>query len=412
MPCLRWTTIRFSRRAAEIIRWLAKFSIVSCFRNADKQVNFDTLQSQIASIAEEFRRDRPTRQLRRQLDRSDFAKLHEAGFTLVGLPRGHGGLWDSVSESTRAICETLRILSRGDASVALVSAMHPAVLSYWLTAPASLSKQPDWDVQCEHIFSSVRRGEWWGTITSEPGSGGDITRTKTFAVQAAEAPQYLLTGTKHFGSGSGIVSYMVTTAVPEDGTGPEWFFVDMRNHRWDGSTGVSLISEWDGHGMIATQSNSFSFENFPATRMAWPDSLLTVASNAVGFIGCLFTSVIIGILDEATATAGAELAKRELGAYEQTEWTRARLETWLARQAFAGMLNAVESGDDVRCDILMGKTAIAELSESILNRLCHILGGTTLGRRSPFGFWLNDVRALGQLRPPWPLAYRTLAAAG
>ncbi|HUG68392.1 MAG TPA: hypothetical protein VMM76_11630 [Pirellulaceae bacterium] len=371
-------------------------------------MTFPQLQSNIASISQRFATDRPARQLRRHLERTDFDQLREAGLQLVGLPIHEGGFWQSVVESTRPICETLRILARGDSSVALVCAMHPAVLSYWLTAPIELAGRPLWQQQCHDIFSSIRDGHWWGTITSEPGSGGDITRSRTDATHGEGETSYFISGQKHFGSGSGIMSFMVTTALPEGGDLPEWFFVDLRDVPWDGSQGVTLIAEWDGHGMIATQSHSLAFDHFPATRMAWSHSLLPVAANAGGFIGCLFTSVIVGIVDEAMATARTHLANRELGSYEQVEWTRVQMEYWLIEQAFAGMLRAIETGSDVRHQVLTGKTAIAELSEAALTRLGRLMGGSTLGRRSPFGFWLNDVRALGFLRPPWPLAFKTL----
>jgi hypothetical protein len=58
----------------------------------------------------------------------------------------------------------------------------------------------------------------------------------------------------------------------------------------------------------------------------------------------------------------------------------------------------------------MGKTAIAELAESALARLSRVIGGA-YSRRSPFGFWYEDVRALGFLRPPWGLAFDQLHAA-
>lgn len=215
-----------------------------------------------------------------------------------------------------------------------------------------------------------------------------------------------------------MMSFMVTTAVPKDEDQPEWFYVDMRDVPWDGAVsqergsqqgGIRLIAEWDGHGMIATQSHGLAFENFPATRMAWFGSLLDVAKNAGGFIGCLFTSVIVGIVDEAVATAKRALSAKDLGAFERTEWTRAQMEHWLIQQALEGMVRAVETHDDPRLEVLQGKTAIAELAENVLTRLCRILGGSTLSRRSPFGFWLADVRALGFLRPPWPLAFKSLA---
>lgn len=375
---------------------------------SNTNMNFSSLQTEITAISQVFAEDRAARQLRRHLERVDFDQLHEAGLTRTGLPEERGGLWRSIPESTRPICDALRSLARGDASVALVSAMHPAVLSYWLTAPAELSKHAAWQQQCDDIFESVRQGNWWGTITSEPGTGGDITLSQTTALHGGDETSYFITGKKHFGSGSGITSFMVTTALPEGGDAPEWFYVDLRDVPWDGSRGLSLISEWDGHGMIATQSHGFSFERFPATRMAWSHSLLSVAANAGAFIGCLFTSVVVGILDQALSTAREQFANRELGSYERTEWTKAQMEYWLVEQAFEGMLRAIESESDVRREILLGKTAIAELCETALNRLCRITGGSTLGRRSPFGFWFNDVRALGFLRPPWALAFQTL----
>jgi alkylation response protein AidB-like acyl-CoA dehydrogenase len=373
-------------------------------------MDFATLRDNVRSIAAQFADNRRERQARRHLEKSDFDLLREAGLHLVGLPASEGGIWQSVQASGRSICESLRTLAAGDSSVALVCAMHPAVLSYWLTAPDKLSEDPLWQKQTQEILQSVKAGHWWGTITSEPGSGGDIIRSQTSAAPRDEQLSYFITGQKHFGSGSGVMSYMVTTALPEGEDEPDWFFVDMRDVPWDGSRGVRLIAEWDGHGMAATQSHGMAFERFPATRMAWQHNLLTVAANAGGFIGCLFTSVIVGIIDEALRVATEQLRARGLGAYEQTQWTRAQMEHWLIQQALDGMYQAIEGADDPRREVLQGKTAIAELSETVLTRLFRVIGGGTMSRRSPFGHWLADVRALGFLRPPWPLAFKTLAA--
>jgi hypothetical protein len=60
---------------------------------------------------------------------------------------------------------------------------------------------------------------------------------------------------------------------------------------------------------------------------------------------------------------------------------------------------------------VQAKTAIAELAESMLGRICKVIGGGTFSRSSPFGYWYQDVRALGFLRPPFGLAYDQLFAA-
>jgi alkylation response protein AidB-like acyl-CoA dehydrogenase len=362
----------------------------------------------VKEIAETFSADRSARQQRRSLDAADFAALREAGFLRTGVPTALGGVWTHVPGSTRAVCEILRTLAHGDPSVALVSSMHPAVLSFWLATPdVPPEDRKAWAAQRESVFEAAAE-EWWGTITSEPGSGGDVARTK--AVAARENAAYRLSGQKHFGSGSGITSFMLTTAVPEGEPDPDWFYVEVRDVPWDGSKGMQLIAEWDGHGMAATQSHGMAFERFPATRIAWPGNWRQIADAAGPFVGCVFTAVVLGVLETAVATARASVLKRpdELRPYEQVEWTRAESEAWLAVQAYEGMLAAVETKPAPHRDVLMGKESVALLAESCLLRICRVLGGGTYSRRSPYGHWFEDVRALGFLRPPWGLAYDVL----
>src|SRR4029453_6101687 len=98
----------------------------------------DVLQSG-QKLAADFAAERAHRQSRRNLDPKDFEALRKTGFSRLVLPASRGGLWVGVPRRGGAISCSLRALARGDASVALVSAMHPAVLSYWLTAPEDLA---------------------------------------------------------------------------------------------------------------------------------------------------------------------------------------------------------------------------------------------------------------------------------
>jgi alkylation response protein AidB-like acyl-CoA dehydrogenase len=370
-----------------------------------------SIREDVIRISEGFAREREARQQRRALDPCDFEALRDAGFLRTAVPADQGGMFESVARSARPICELLRVLARGDSSVALVSSMHPAVLAHWLSTPlVSAELQQRWAEQRSEVFRSARDGCWWGTITSEPGSGGDIGRTKAVAHPAEQG--YLLDGQKHFGSGLGVTSFMLTSAVPAGEPDPDWFFLDVRSMPWDGSRGMKLVSEWDGHGMIATQSHGMSFTRFPATRLAWPGHRREISAAAAAFIGCLFSAVVAGVVEIAVETAHTQLLSRSasLGAYERVEWSRAEVEAWLIAQAFEGMLRAVETQPAPNRDILKGKTAIAELAESCLTRICRVMGGGSFGRRSPFGHWFEDVRALGFLRPPWGLAYDSLSA--
>lgn len=365
----------------------------------------------VARVAERFADERKERQRRTELRREDFDALAEAGMLLTGLPEPEGGLWRSLPESTRAVCEIYRALGRGDPSVALVASMHPAVLVFWLATPEV--PEPDsgaWQEQRRRVFETVKEGAWWGTITSEPGSGGDVARSKAQASRDGDG--WRLTGQKHFGSGSGITSYMITTAVPEGEEKPDWFYVPFAGKEFDGSDGIKLVAPWDGHGMQATQSHAMQFDGCEAVRFAWPGHLEDLIGNAAPFFGTLFTAVILGVVEEAVATARQQLAAKAdtLGPYEQVEWAQAELEAWTAAQVYEGALRAIESGERPRGASLRGKTMAAQLAESCLLRICRVLGGGTFARQSPFGNWFEDVRALGFLRPPWGLAYQGLVA--
>ena len=367
----------------------------------------------VQELSDRFATERNARQRRRELVAADFDRLREAGFLLTAVPVEHGGTWESAARSVRPICEILRVLAHGDSSVALVSSMHPAVIYAvgWLPLTEAAEPFKDaWEEQRHLVFKSAIDGAWWGTITSEPGSGGDLTKTKAAARRDSSNGRYLLSGLKHFGSGSGITSFMVTSAIPEGETEPDWFYLDMRGVPWDGSRGAKLIAAWDGHGMTATQSHSLMFEDFPVTRAALPGSLQKMVKSPVGLVPCLFAAVIVGIVETAILTARQQLEKwhSSLRAYEQVEWARVEMEGWLIQQAYEGMLRAVEEKESSAFEVLQGKTAIAELAESALARICKIVGGGTYNRYSPFGFWYEDVRALGFLRPPWGLAYSAL----
>lgn len=60
--------------------------------------------------------------------------------------------------------------------------MHPSVLSFWFATPdVPPAHQAAWQAQRASLSQSAAGGQWCGTITSEPGSGGDIFQTKTIA---------------------------------------------------------------------------------------------------------------------------------------------------------------------------------------------------------------------------------------
>lgn len=354
-----------------------------------------------------------------RLDPEDFARLRDAGLPRMAVPVAQGGEWVDVATSLRPICAALRILAAADPSPSLVSAMHPAVLAFWLANEADAA----WAEQRTAVAATAAAGSQWGTVTSEPGSGGDVTRTRAVAQPVSDADdvdvpgaRYEITGDKHFGSGTGICAFMFTTAVPAGEDTPAAFFLDTRA-LVDGRDvpGFTIAREWDGVGMAATQSHAVRLDGCRAVRLAWPDELVALTRGTGAINMCIFTAVVLGVVDEAIADADDRIRPRggSLRPYERVEWVRALNDHWLATQAYEGMLRAVEAGDAGAALVagLRGKTAVAELAEQTLQRIGRVLGGGTFSGSSPHSAWFEDVRALGFLRPPWGLAYDGLAAA-
>lgn len=375
------------------------------------------LIADIGEIARGFAADRRQRQLRRALDPVDIAALKEVGLPLATVPEEHGGWWQGRQRSLRTQCEALRLLAQGDASLALVASMHPSVLCFWRDPDPPARNPAAWEAQKRQVFGTVLDGGWWGTITSEPGSGGDIARSQVAAIPDGDRPHaFRITGEKHFGSGSGGATHMVTVARRPGAVEPEWFFIDVRDAKWDGSTGMKLKVQWDGHGMAATNSHAFTFTDYPATRMAWSGSWRDVMAGTGGAGSMANIAPFVGIVDAAMRYMREEFGRRGLRfedfrAFEQIEWTAAYRETWLVYQAYEGALSAIERKGRARHEVTLASANIALLAESILTRLCRIAGGGAYARNSPLGFWFEDVRALGFLRPPWALQAESLFAA-
>jgi alkylation response protein AidB-like acyl-CoA dehydrogenase len=368
--------------------------------------NADPLLAELAEFAAGLAAQRGERQRRRELDLDGFRQLARMGLHLAAVPVEAGGYWESVQHSLRPLCEALRILATGDPSLALAASMHPGVLAFWRDAEDPDPANDAWERQKREVFQTAVDGGWWGTITSESGSGGDIAKTRTIARRDGDG--YRITGEKHFGSGSGATSYMFTVALPEGETEPAVFFLRVRDVPWDGSAGMTLLAEWDGHGMAATNSHAFAFRDFPATRIAWPgnpQSLIPAGRTILMF----FSAVFVGIVEAAMDFMRGDLARRgspaeTMRAFDKVEWVMAEREAWLVRQSYEGGLNALAHKGNALRDAALAKANIATLAESVLTRLCRIAGGGVFARRSPLGYWFEDVRALGFLRPPWSLA--------
>jgi alkylation response protein AidB-like acyl-CoA dehydrogenase len=89
------------------------------------------------------------------------------------------------------------------------------VLALWLGEPVEPPVDPNaWREQRDRVLTAAKAGDWFGTISSEPGGGGDLMATRATAEKGSDGA-WRLTGDKQMGSGSGVTSFMMTVAVPK-----------------------------------------------------------------------------------------------------------------------------------------------------------------------------------------------------
>jgi alkylation response protein AidB-like acyl-CoA dehydrogenase len=378
-------------------------------------MNAQSILAAIDDLAEDWSSERDDRLRRTSLDRADFDALAATGFLGLVVPESHGGSWQSLAESGPTVVDAVQRIARGDHSVALVASMHPAVQIFWTAsehAPEPFSRA--WAAQRADVFQSALDGHFWGTITSEPGSGGDILRTKATATPVDGAlDRYRLRGAKHFGSGSEIVSYMITTAKPDGSEMPMGFYLDLRDQPWDGTAGMTITRRWDGMGMKATQSHATMLDGVEGVAWAWPEGILRGSATAGALGLAMYAAVIGAVVEAAMIETERRLGGRQLRPFEEVAWTQAQIDHWMLVQAQRGLVDTI-AGSDAEIAVVAAtkaKIGIAATAEAILQNVCRAVGGGAFSASSPFASWYEDVRALGYLRPPWALAFDQLIAA-
>jgi alkylation response protein AidB-like acyl-CoA dehydrogenase len=369
----------------------------------------DAVLASLEALIDSWRGQRDERLRRRSLDPEDFSALADAGWLTLAVPVDHGGLWTGLP-TTVIQARVLGRLARVDPGLALVISMHPAVLNWWSFPDDPPDEYADaWAAQRSEVFGSAMAGRWWGTITSEPGSGGDVLATRTTAEPVdGERGVHRLTGSKHFGSGSGVVDHMITTARVPGEELPDFWIIDAAGWPDGAVAGMRLVAAWDGSGMKSTQSHAARLDGVVARRLAWPAAWSTCLPALMAPAVTMWVSLVSAIVDSAVEEAVIRLRPRgeSLRPFESAGLAQAEVDRWSLANAAAACLDACHAGDATAAAgaALRAKLAGGESAERAMSTLGRVVGGGTFSSSSPFASWYEDVRALGFLRPPWALA--------
>ena len=163
-----------------------------------------------------------------------------------------------------------------------------------------------------------------------------------------------------------------------------------------------LVSERRGRAMLnESMSRSFTYEYFREAMQLYAQAQELSPENNDDAI--LRWNACLRTIRRQRLEPRAE----RMTPFERVNWTKAVNDIWLAGQAYEAMTRGIETGAAVPA-VPRGKLAVSELAETALTSLSRAIGGASYSRSGPFGQWMQDVRALGFLRPPWPLAYDRL----
>lgn len=180
--------------------------------------------------------------------------LAENGYLAAVLPRQDGGEGAGVAAHVLGHLE----LAKGDASLALVVAMHCALLGRVHAAaqwPANVFSM----VAREVATRRAGRGALINSLSSEPETGSPARGAMPITRAERSPTGWILRGRKSFSSGSAVLRWGLVSATVTEGRRPRAanFLVPMD------SPGLRVEPSWDSLGMRATTSHTLVLDGVP-----------------------------------------------------------------------------------------------------------------------------------------------------
>lgn len=334
-----------------------------------------------------------------RLSQATLGTIRSSGVLAAPIPRLLGGQGVDLLSTARAVQRVARVAP----STALCLSMP--------LGNAANARVPDEAVPAAmraalargraFIAEKAIAGEILAVANSEPGSGGDMSNTRTRAVLDPEG-RIRLTGQKSFATLGPDADYFLCSARTEDGA-LDAFFVARRE------LGVTLADDWDALGMRATASVGLTLEAAPiSAAFLYPGAI--AETNARHWSTLLMAAVFVGIGDGALAAA-IECAPRS------SDWARATLaDCALSLDAASGFVDAVAREETTPCTAAYAercrraKSFAARTAVEVSSRCMTIAGGRAYRTDHVLARALLDAAAGPLLRPPLPQAMDALAA--
>jgi alkylation response protein AidB-like acyl-CoA dehydrogenase len=218
----------------------------------------------------------------------NLADLKQLGVLTAPFPPNLGGC----AADLPALVRLTETLAEASASTALIVTM-PVGLAGIYALGGEIAPDEDratWLAQRERVAGEYRSGKIYAACNSEKGAGGALKDIKTIAERDTDGA-CRLSGEKILASSGRYADYFFSTAQfrREPSADPivEFFLVPA------GAAGVEIMSDWDGFGMRATESQSVRYSNAPAEDlMGFPNFIDVVEPISYWFL--LFAAIPLG----------------------------------------------------------------------------------------------------------------------
>lgn len=337
----------------------------------------------------------------------NYQDLHKAGYLTLTVPRDFGGWGADALEVTLA----QERLAQGDASTALVTAMHLvniARLAENVTGPNALF--------AEICRAVVEEGAVINTSASEPAMGSPSrgARPSTTARRQQDG-SWIITGRKTYTTGSPVLSlFIVTCAIEDDAHGlpslkaDRGAFLVPRN-----TNGVRIVETWNSVGMRESGSHDLMLEQVHVKADASIDEQIPSnpdAQRRIAIWTCPVTAVYLGIAEAARNEAIAFARRRKPSALDKPIASVPHIQEKAAKMELALLQSRAvllgiaaqwsERPESVSAsELAAAKYLVSNYAVEVVDTAMRLVGGASLSLNSPLQRYYRDVRA-GLHHPP------------
>jgi alkylation response protein AidB-like acyl-CoA dehydrogenase len=330
------------------------------------------------------------------------SELARSGFLALTIPRPLGGQGAAVAEMVLGNLE----LAKGDGSLALVVAMHGALLGRVRDAglwPASFFERVGRDI----VAACAGQGALVNSLASEPEMGSP-SRGGLPSTTAMRVPNgWRITGRKTFSTGAPVLRWGVVSAA--DGDRLASFLIPLA------APGVRIEPTWDTLGMRATGSHTVVFDDvevadtaeLPRADASAPGGSLPHERAWSLTVAAVYLGVAEAARDYAVHFARqrkpSALGGRSIASVAHIRQRAGHLELLLL--SARGLLVSTAREWDARPAAVMdaalaaAKVVASNTAVQVAEEAMRLVGGSSLDRSAPLERYYRDVRG-GLHHPP------------